>query len=87
METADIAIIGGGILGASIAYQIAQRSTNNVVLIERDTVAFDSSGCVTAARRVVIREFPIFTSAGPYRKARTTYHHSRERTCAQAGDG
>jgi glycine/D-amino acid oxidase-like deaminating enzyme len=34
-ETADIVIIGGGIMGMSIAYQIARRSSLSVVVLEK----------------------------------------------------
>ncbi len=51
METADIVIIGGGIIGASIAYQVAQHGTNNVVLLERNTVASGSTGRATGGIR------------------------------------
>jgi len=34
--TADIVIIGGGVMGASAAYHLAQRGLNDVVLLERE---------------------------------------------------
>lgn len=34
-ETADVVIIGGGIMGMSIAYQVARRSTLSVVVLEK----------------------------------------------------
>jgi sarcosine oxidase subunit beta len=34
--TADIVIIGGGVMGASAAYHLAQRGVKNVVLLEKD---------------------------------------------------
>jgi len=52
MATADIVIIGGGIVGASIAYQLAQRGVaNKIVLLERDTIASGSSGRATGGIR------------------------------------
>src|SRR5262249_32760841 len=44
-ETADIVIVGGGIVGTSIAYHLAQRgSGRGVVLLERDTLGSGSTG-------------------------------------------
>jgi sarcosine oxidase subunit beta len=34
--SADIVIIGGGVMGASIAYHLASRGTRNLVLLEKD---------------------------------------------------
>lgn len=36
VETADVAIVGGGIIGASIAYHLARRGARNVVVFERE---------------------------------------------------
>lgn len=35
-ETADVVIVGGGCMGASIAYQLAQRRAGKIVLLERE---------------------------------------------------
>src|SRR5215813_13008853 len=35
--SADIVIIGGGVMGASAAYHLAKRGLSNVVLLERET--------------------------------------------------
>src|SRR5437588_8544765 len=34
-RTADVVVIGGGIMGASIAYHLARRGCTNVVVLER----------------------------------------------------
>jgi sarcosine oxidase subunit beta len=36
MKTADVVIVGGGCMGASVAYHLAQREITDVVLIERE---------------------------------------------------
>src|SRR5262245_29319791 len=38
-RTASVAIIGGGVVGCSIAYHLARRGQRDVVVLERDTVA------------------------------------------------
>src|SRR4030042_2585366 len=35
-NTADIVIIGGGVMGASTAYHLASRGQNNVILLEKE---------------------------------------------------
>ncbi|MEO7145940.1 MAG: FAD-binding oxidoreductase [Bryobacteraceae bacterium] len=37
METADVVIIGAGIVGASIAFHLTETGCNNVLMIERET--------------------------------------------------
>ena len=43
-DTADIAIIGGGIMGASTAYHLALRGCTDVVVLEKDLLAQASTG-------------------------------------------
>ncbi len=43
-SSASIVIIGGGIIGTSIAYHLAQRGVRDVVLVEADIVGSGSSG-------------------------------------------
>src|SRR5512147_109337 len=35
-QSADIVIIGGGVMGASIAYHLASRGTRNLILLEKE---------------------------------------------------
>ncbi len=37
METADVVIVGGGIVGSSIAYHLTQAGCTNVLVVERET--------------------------------------------------
>ena len=51
MSSADIVIIGGGIVGACLAYQLAKRGATNIVVLERDTIASGSIGRATGGVR------------------------------------
>src|SRR5207248_9826535 len=43
MERADVVIVGGGVLGASIAYHLAKRGVRDVVVLERDRLGSGST--------------------------------------------
>lgn len=44
VETADVVIIGGGVIGASTAYYLARRKLGRIVLLERETLGSGSTG-------------------------------------------
>lgn len=44
MERADVVVVGGGIIGASIAYHLATRGVRDVVVLERDQLGSGSTG-------------------------------------------
>ena len=51
METADVVIAGGGIAGCALAYQLARRGVD-VVLLERETLGSQSTGkCAGGVRQ------------------------------------
>src|SRR2546422_561904 len=51
MESADVVIAGGGIMGCALAYQLAKRSVD-VVLLERETLGSQSTGkCAGGVRQ------------------------------------
>ena len=51
-RTADIVIIGGGIIGVSIAYYLGKRGAKNIVLLEKDLIGMGSTGlCAGGIRR------------------------------------
>ena len=43
MERADVVIVGGGVIGASIAYHLAVKGVRNVVVLERDRLGSGST--------------------------------------------
>src|SRR5256884_8445468 len=43
-ETADILIIGGGVMGASIAYHLAKQGGGRIVLLEREALCNGTTG-------------------------------------------
>src|SRR5260370_12809362 len=43
-STADILIIGGGVMGTSIAYHLAQHGGNRVTLLERQAICTGTTG-------------------------------------------
>jgi sarcosine oxidase subunit beta len=50
-ETADIVIIGGGVIGASTAYQLTQRGAGKVLLLEQTALASGGTGWSSAIVR------------------------------------
>jgi sarcosine oxidase, subunit beta len=48
---AEVVIVGGGVMGASIAYHLAARGVRDVVLMERNTLASGPTGRSTAIIR------------------------------------
>jgi sarcosine oxidase subunit beta len=51
-KTADIVIVGGGIIGVSIAYYLGKMGAKNVILFEKDLIGMGSTGvCAGGIRR------------------------------------
>jgi len=51
MGDMDIAVIGGGIVGASIGWQLAARNAGNVTIYEKSVIAAGASGRTGALLR------------------------------------
>lgn len=51
MNTADIIIIGGGVMGTSIAWNLAKRGAGKIVLLERESIASGATGKSSAIIR------------------------------------
>lgn len=56
--TADIVVIGGGVVGCSIAYHLARRGVRDVVVLEREAVG---SGTTSKAAGGIRAQFPTET--------------------------
>jgi len=50
-NTADVVIIGGGVMGASIAWHLVRQQAGRVTLLERETIAAGASGRTGALLR------------------------------------
>jgi len=57
-RTASVVIIGGGVVGCSIAYHLAGRGVRDVVVLERETVG---SGTTSKAAGGIRAQFPTET--------------------------
>src|ERR1700730_5435166 len=65
MESADVVIAGGGIMGCALAYQLSKRNVD-VLLLERDTLGSQSTGkCAGGVRQQ-------FSSEGNVRRQRVS---------------
>ena len=42
--SADVVVIGGGVVGCAVAFELAQRGCTNVIVVERGTLACGSTG-------------------------------------------
>ncbi len=51
VKTADVVVIGGGIQGCAVAYNLAKMGCKDVVLLEKDTIASGSTGRCAAGIR------------------------------------
>ena len=59
-KTADLVIIGGGVIGTSIAYHLAKMGYQRVVVLEKDHVGFGSTGkCAGGIRQQFSTEINI----------------------------
>src|ERR1700740_2529984 len=50
-KTADVVIIGAGVMGASIAFSLARRGVTNVAVLEKNFIAAGATGKSSACVR------------------------------------
>lgn len=62
-ESADVVIIGGGIMGASLAFHLTRRGVRDVLILEKRTVASGASGKTGALLRQHYTNVPEATLA------------------------
>lgn len=43
-KTADVIIIGGGLMGCSTAYELAKRNVKNIVVLEKKSIGSGATG-------------------------------------------
>jgi sarcosine oxidase, subunit beta len=70
--SADIVVIGGGIMGASIARNLARRRAGQVLLLERRTVAAGASGRTGA---LLLQHYTNRPEATLAHRSLQTFHH------------
>ncbi|MGB8644689.1 MAG: FAD-dependent oxidoreductase [Anaerolineae bacterium] len=58
MQTAEVVIIGGGVMGTSLAYHLAKRGVKDVVLLEKRFLAAGGTGKSTALVRQHYDNYP-----------------------------
>lgn len=73
-ESAEVVIVGGGVMGASVAWHLAERGITDVVLLERDVLGAASTGKSAGGIRaqfadelnvrIALRSLAEFTSFG-----------------------
>ena len=51
-KTADVVILGAGVMGASIAFHLAQRKAGKIVIVDKDHVGRGGSGRSSALVRM-----------------------------------
>ena len=74
-RTADVAIVGAGIMGASTAYHLARRRAGRIVVLERDTVC---SGSTALASGGIRHQYANRIGIELTRQSIVTYEHFEE---------
>ena len=75
VDTAQVVVIGGGIMGCSIAYHLTQRGVRDVVLVERNEIA---SGSTSAAAGGIRLQFSSATNIHLSQRSLEVWEHFEE---------
>lgn len=81
-NTADIVIIGGGVMGASIAWNLKKRGAGKVILLERDNIATGATGKSSAIIRTHYLH-PVLARMALH--ARKSFEHFAETVGGESG--
>jgi sarcosine oxidase subunit beta len=82
MDTADVVVIGGGVMGTSIAYHLARRRAGRVVLLEKNTVC---SGTSAKSSAIVRTHYTTPTTAAMALMARRIFEHWADEVGGESG--
>ncbi len=62
---AHVCVVGGGIVGTSVAYQLARRGVRVTLLERHSRVRMETSRCVSHARDGAVATLTVFCDNGP----------------------
>ena len=82
MDTADVVIIGGGVMGTSIAFNLARRRAGRVVLLEKNTIC---SGTSAKSSAVVRTHYTTPTTAAMALMARRIFEQWADEVGGESG--
>jgi len=82
METADAVVIGGGVMGTSIAFQLVRRRAGRVVLLEKGTVC---SGTSAKSSAIVRTHYTTPPTAAMALHARRTFERWADEVGGESG--
>jgi sarcosine oxidase subunit beta len=82
METADVVVIGGGVMGTSIAFHLARRRAGRIVLLEKDTLC---SGTSAKSSAIVRTHYTTPATAAMALRARQIFEHWEDEVGGEAG--
>ncbi len=82
METADAVVVGGGVMGTSIAFNLARRRFGRVILLEQNTIC---SGTSAKSSAVVRTHYTTPTTAAIALLARRIFEHWNDEVGGESG--